>query len=114
MDALVLVVVLPTQELVRVAIGQAAVEADVLLILREAPEGDEQLQLFWHWRHHLLHNLKGDVRRHRACAHLRERVHTTICTCDVCVCGEGGRTWLVELADYIYIHTYIDDLHIHT
>lgn len=78
MNTLVLVVVLSTQELISIAIGQAAVEADVFLILREAPKGDKELQLLWDGWHHLLHHLEGDVCRHRACTHLCEGVHTPI------------------------------------
>lgn len=80
MDTLMLVVVLSTEELIGIAIGQAAVEADVFLIFGEAPEGYEKLQLLWHRWHHLFHHLEWDVRRHRPRTHLRERVDTPIWT----------------------------------
>lgn len=51
-----------TLEFVSAAVGEAGVESDILLVVREAPEGDAQLQLLGHRRVHALHQLERDVR----------------------------------------------------
>lgn len=49
-------------KLIGAAVGQAGVESDILLVVREAPEGDAQLQLLRHGRINALHQLERDVR----------------------------------------------------
>lgn len=53
-------------ELVRAAVGQARVQTDVFFVVREAPEGDAQLELFWNWRVDAFHELERDLGGHAA------------------------------------------------
>ena len=78
MHTLMLVMVLSSQELISITIGQAAVQANVFLTLRETPEGNEKLQLLGYRWHHLFNHLKGYVCRHRPGTHLGEGLHTPI------------------------------------
>lgn len=43
------------------------ISPDVLLILREAPVGNAELELFWNRGVDLLHHLKWDVERYLFC-----------------------------------------------
>ena len=51
---------------------------DVLLILREAPVGDTELQLLWDRGVDLLHHLKRDVERHLLGRQLHQGTHLAI------------------------------------
>lgn len=75
LDGPVLVERLAAMELVRRAVGQARVQPNVLLVVREAPERDAQLQLLGHWRKHVLDQLERDVRGHAARGQLGQGAH---------------------------------------
>lgn len=61
LHALILIDVISTLELVRRPIRQARVEPDVLLVVREAPEGYPQLKLLRNGRVDMFDELEWDV-----------------------------------------------------
>lgn len=61
-----------TMELVCRAVGQTRVQPDVFLVVREAPVGNSQLELFRNRRIYVLYQFKRDVRGDAASGQFRE------------------------------------------
>lgn len=59
-------------ELIGRAVGQTRVQPDIFLVVREAPVGNSQLELFWNRRIYVLYQLERDVRGDAAGGQFRE------------------------------------------
>ena len=69
-DGSAFVEILALVEFISCTVGQARVETNVLLSVREGPESDAQLERYRYGLPGLFHYLEGDVSRHHARAQL--------------------------------------------